>query len=86
MHDNNYSSKYIYSGQGLVRLRICANVPPDELTAQHYGHIKANLERAGSRSPENDLWIAALAREHQLPLVTRDQHFSLVTGLHAVAW
>ena len=67
-------------------LRICAVLPPDELTAQHYGHIKADLERLGSRIPENDLWIAAIAREHQLPLVTRDQHFSLVTGLKTLAW
>jgi tRNA(fMet)-specific endonuclease VapC len=56
------------------------------LTAEHYGHIKADLERTGSRNPENDLWIAALAREHQLPLVTRDQHFSLVKGLKALLW
>jgi predicted nucleic acid-binding protein len=40
----------------------------------------------GSRIPENDLWIAAMAQEHQLPLVTRDQHFSLVTGLKALFW
>jgi tRNA(fMet)-specific endonuclease VapC len=67
-------------------LRICAVLPPDELTAAHYGHIKADLERAGARIPENDLWIAAIAREHQLPLVTRDQHFSAVTGLAVLAW
>jgi tRNA(fMet)-specific endonuclease VapC len=67
-------------------LRICAVLTPDQLTAQHYGHIKADLERVGSRIPENDLWIAAIAREHQLTLVTRDQHFSLVTGLIALAW
>jgi len=67
-------------------LRICAVLPPDELPAQHYGHIKADLERAGSRIPENDLWIAAIAREHQLPLVTRDQHFSRISGLKVLAW
>lgn len=66
-------------------LRICAVLQPGELTVQHYGHIKTDLERTGSRIPENDLWIAAIAREHQLPLVTRDQHFSLVTGLTALA-
>jgi tRNA(fMet)-specific endonuclease VapC len=67
-------------------LRICAVLPPDELTARHYGHIKADLEQVGSRIPENDLWIAAIAREHQLPLVTRDQHFSRITGLKILAW
>jgi tRNA(fMet)-specific endonuclease VapC len=67
-------------------LRICAVLPPDELTAQHYGSIKADLEQAGSRIPENDLWIAAIAREHQLPLVTRDQHFSRIAGVTTLAW
>jgi len=67
-------------------LQICAVLQPSELTAQHYGHIKADLERTGSRIPENDLWIAAIAREHQLPLVTRDHHFSLVTELTVLAW
>jgi tRNA(fMet)-specific endonuclease VapC len=66
-------------------LRICAVLPPDELTAEHYGHIKADLERVGTRIPENDLWIAAIARQHQLPLITRDRHFSLVVGLEALA-
>jgi Predicted nucleic acid-binding protein, contains PIN domain len=67
-------------------LLICAILPPDELTAQHYGSVKADLEQAGSRIPENDLWIAAIAREHQLPLVTRDQHFSRITELKTLAW
>ncbi len=67
-------------------LRVCAVLPTDELTAQHYGHIKAELERIGSRIPENDLWIAAIAREHQLPLVTRDLHFSRITEIRTLAW
>jgi tRNA(fMet)-specific endonuclease VapC len=67
-------------------LRVCAVLLSEELTAEYYGHIKADLERIGSRIPENDLWIAAIAQEHQLPLVTRDRHFSLVTGLHTLAW
>ncbi len=66
--------------------RICAVLPPDEITAQHYSRIKADLERFGSRIPENDLWIAAIAQEHDLPLVTRDRHFSLIAGLKATAW
>lgn len=67
-------------------LRICAILPPGEIAAKHYGRIKTDLERVGTRIPENDLWIAAIAQEHDLPLVTRDRHFSLVTGLKALVW
>ncbi len=30
--------------------------------------------------PTNDLWIAALCRQHSLPLLSRDRHFDLVAG------
>ena len=33
----------------------------------------------------NDAWIAALAREHRLGIVTRDVHFQAVRGLH-LSW
>jgi tRNA(fMet)-specific endonuclease VapC len=36
--------------------------------------------------PENDLWIAALARQHALTLVTRDAHFTGVRGLVVERW
>jgi tRNA(fMet)-specific endonuclease VapC len=67
-------------------LSVCAVLPPDEETAEHYGQIKADLDRRGSRIPENDIWIAALAQEHQLPLVTRDQHFKSVPNLTLLHW
>ena len=39
------------------------------------------LKRAGTPIPDNDLWIAALAMEHDLALVTRDRHFDKVPQL-----
>ncbi len=59
---------------------------PDERTAEHYGQVKAELARAGTPIPENDIWIAALAREYQLPVATRDRHFAYVPGLEALVW
>ena len=59
---------------------------PDENTAEHYGQIKAELAQAGALIPDNDIWIAALAREYNLPLATRDQHFAVVPGLQTLAW
>ena len=35
---------------------------------------------------DNDLWIAAIARQYDLPLATRDAHFAQVPSLRTVAW
>ncbi|MBI4024781.1 MAG: type II toxin-antitoxin system VapC family toxin [Verrucomicrobia bacterium] len=61
-------------------------LPVGETTSDHYGQIRAALTKAGTPIPENDIWIAALAQEYQLPLATRDQHFSLVAGLTLLIW
>jgi len=36
--------------------------------------------------PENDIWIAAIALQHGLTLVTRDSHFSEIESLGTAAW
>jgi tRNA(fMet)-specific endonuclease VapC len=55
-------------------------------TARHYGRIKNRLRRKGRPLPENDIWIAALARQHGLTLVSRDVHFREVETLPVQAW
>ncbi len=55
-------------------------------TARHYARLRAELKRAGSPIPENDLWIAALAVEKGWPLATRDAHFARVPGLTVQDW
>ena len=40
----------------------------------------------GRPIPENDVWIAALARQHELPIVSRDEHFDDVPGVERLAW
>jgi len=55
-------------------------------TARHYAEIRRELKSSGRPIPSNDLWIAALAREHRLPLVSRDLHFEAVRGLRLVRW
>lgn len=59
---------------------------PGVATAEQYGRIRAQLAQAGTPIPENDIWIAALALEHQLPLAARDVHFDRVTGLQVLKW
>ncbi|TAK45667.1 MAG: type II toxin-antitoxin system VapC family toxin [Betaproteobacteria bacterium] len=54
---------------------------PDAKTADHYADVFAALKRQGAPIPTNDLWIAALARQHRLPLFSLDVHFGVVPGL-----
>lgn len=55
-------------------------------TARQYGEIKNKLQKKGRPLPENDIWIAALALQHDLILVTRDQHFDEIDNLKLVSW
>lgn len=58
----------------------------DAETARQYGEVKNKLRLKGRPLPENDIWIAALASQHDLILVTRDAHFQAVENLRSVAW
>ena len=58
----------------------------DELTTLAYGTIKAALRKKGKPIPENDIWIAAIASQHNLTIVTRDKHFKEVDGLKIKKW
>ena len=55
-------------------------------TAARYADVRLELKRSGSPIPSNDLWIAALCRQHALPLLSRDRHFEFVKGLRRVGW
>lgn len=55
-------------------------------TASHYAEIRSELKAIGQPIPSNDLWIAALCREHGRPLLTRDKHFASVSGLAVIGW
>jgi len=58
----------------------------DTETAHQYGQIKSQLRRQGRPLPDNDIWIAALAIQHGLTLVSRDRHFQEVTNLKVQVW
>ncbi len=58
----------------------------DAQTARRYGQVKDSLRQKGRPLPENDLWIAALAEQHSLVLVSRDAHFAEVEGLECESW
>ena len=55
-------------------------------TAEVYGRVSNELRAVGGSIPVNDVWIAAIALEYSMTLVTRDAHFQRVQGLSTVAW
>jgi len=66
--------------------RATARLYPTERTASAYAEIKNTLAQAGALIPENDLWIAALALEHGLPLAACDEHFARISGITLLDW
>ncbi|MFH0824642.1 MAG: type II toxin-antitoxin system VapC family toxin [Pseudomonadota bacterium] len=58
----------------------------DVETARYYGDVKNKLRLKGQPLPENDIWIAALALQHNLTPATRDAHFQEIEGLVTAGW
>ena len=58
----------------------------NKYTIPHYAAIRAELKNAGTPIPANDVWIAAIARQYKLTLVSRDQHFEKVRDLKCLSW
>jgi tRNA(fMet)-specific endonuclease VapC len=57
-----------------------------ESTTVYYATIRSLLKTQGTPIPANDCWIASLAKEHRLPVVSRDVHFDWVKGIRRIAW
>jgi predicted nucleic acid-binding protein len=55
-------------------------------TAAVYAGVREALRAKGRPIGENDVWISALAIEHDLDVVSLDQHFDQVAGLRRRAW
>jgi len=58
----------------------------DTETARTYAEIKEQLRKKGRPIPENDIWIAAIALQYDLTLVSRDTHFREVERLSPEMW
>lgn len=65
-----------------ARLRAVVITPYDIEVCKTYADIKAKLEAAGNTLQDNDLWIAACAIRHSIPLISNNRsHFEKVPGL-----
>jgi hypothetical protein len=55
-----------------------------ELTMHKYARLFRQLRKQGTPIPTNDLWIAALALQHDLLLFTRDTHINHLPQLPVI--
>ena len=53
----------------------------DEQTTHHYARLFLQLREQATPIPTNDIWIAALSIQHDLPLFARDSHFDQIPQL-----
>lgn len=58
----------------------------DEKTAKLYGEIATELRRLGRPMQQNDIWIAALCKQHSYKLATNDTGFDNILGLEVVSF
>jgi tRNA(fMet)-specific endonuclease VapC len=55
-------------------------------TATVYATVRFELKQRGKPIPENDVWIASLARQHGLSVMSRDVHFDAIPGIQRLCW
>ena len=61
-------------------------LPVTEETAVTYAALRVALKQSGRPIPANDAWIAALALQHRLTVLSRDEHFDAIPGLRRESW
>jgi predicted nucleic acid-binding protein len=59
-------------------------LPVDAAVARAFAELAADARRAGRRPKIMDLWIAATAVAHQLPVYTQDDDFATMPQLTVV--
>jgi len=58
----------------------------EQKTLPFYAEVRGRLKVAGTPIPANDCWIAALAQQHRLPIVSQDRRFDSVNGIQRIGW
>jgi tRNA(fMet)-specific endonuclease VapC len=67
-------------------LRDMTVLPVLETTVDPYVRLCLALRKQGTPIPANDIWIAALAVEHELPILSRDEHFDVAPSVTRLGW
>ena len=64
------------------RIALTGVIPYDMALCQTYAELKAKLLKAGKPISDNDLWIAATAIRHSIPLTSHNRkHYDEIPGL-----
>jgi len=61
-------------------------LPVTDETAISYATLRVTLKERGTAIPANDAWIAALALQHRLTILSRDHHFDAVPQIKRQDW
>jgi predicted nucleic acid-binding protein len=84
IHSSRYRSRYEqWLEEHLPEFEI---LPVTETTALQYARVRVSLKKLGRPIPANDAWIAALALQHRLPVLSRDDDFDVVPGVRRETW
>jgi predicted nucleic acid-binding protein len=59
-------------------------LPVDSVTSRHYAEIVADLRKAGTPVPTNDIWIAATAARNGTTVLTCDDHFERIRRVGSI--
>ncbi|HUB98404.1 MAG TPA: type II toxin-antitoxin system VapC family toxin [Solirubrobacterales bacterium] len=59
-------------------------LPVDSETSRQYAEIVAELRKAGTPLPTNDIWIAATAARNGATVLTCDEHFERIARVGSV--
>jgi tRNA(fMet)-specific endonuclease VapC len=59
-------------------------LPVDSETSRHYAEIVAELRKAGTPLPTNDIWIGATAARNGATVLTCDDHFERIARVGSV--
>ncbi len=56
-------------------------LPVDDEVSSAWAQMRAYLAASGRRVDANDMWIAATAAAHEIPVVTQDAEFDALSGV-----
>ncbi len=56
-------------------------LPVDEAVSRAWSQMRAYLAASGRKVTVNDMWIAATAAAHEIPVVTQDGDFDALSGI-----
>jgi hypothetical protein len=68
----------------IARLRSMELLPVTEAVAGHWARMRVQLAEQHRRVNVNDLWIAATAAAHRLPVVTQEADFDVLAAIGGI--